>query len=74
MFQNLRQKSSAKEGEGTTCGEKQKETSESTAKRTDTDGNPWDSRGDTALSRNSDVSAGKDSEKKPDTQIEDMCE
>lgn len=40
-----------------------KETSESNVKMTDTDENPLDSRGDTAPSRNSNVSKGKGSEK-----------
>ena len=45
------------------------ETSESNVKTTDTDENPMDSRGDTALSRNSNVSEGKGREKVGDRQI-----
>ncbi|MDE6460588.1 MAG: hypothetical protein K2K52_07155, partial [Paramuribaculum sp.] len=45
-----------------------KETSEPIAKTTDTDNNPSDSRGDTALSQNSDVSEGKGSESEAEKQ------
>ena len=48
---------------------REKETSESNVKTTDTDENPLDSRGDTALSRNSNVSEIKGSEKVGDGQI-----
>lgn len=47
-----------------------KETSESIGKTTDTDDNPSDLRGDTALSQNSDVSAGKVNTLSADKQAE----
>ena len=48
-----------------------KETPESIGKTTDTDDNPSDMRGDTALSQNSDVSVGKGNTLSTEKQVED---